>query len=251
MSKCNDPFNKQNVKVSYHNEVDYSQLEKESISFSMNEKNKLVRSIAATVAHEIRNPVISIKDLVQLLTMGISNPEYYSKIYSEISKIEEVLKRLSRLGERHSVNFRINDMGIILERSIMGMKKLSLFKRIKINLSLKEGLFVYCDEVQLQKAFENIIKNAMEASACNEEVYVTCKTNETHVHIRIKDQGVGIPNKKTEHLFEPCYCIKETGTGFGLMISNKIIKEHNGTIQLKSELEIGTTVDIYIPLLVS
>jgi len=221
-----------------------------SKSFLTNDKIKLVGKLGATVAHEIRNPLTSIKGFVQLLNMGVSKPEYYSMIYSELNKVEEVVNKLLRIAETQSVNFRLNDIGLILERTIMRMNDLALLKGIKIDSSLEcDFLSIYCDEVQLQQVFENIIKNAIEASACNKKMYITCKINESHVHIMIKDQGVGIPEKRIVHLFEPFYCIKENGTGFGLMISYKIIKEHNGTIQVKSELGIGTTVDIYLPLL--
>ncbi|MBO0603592.1 GHKL domain-containing protein [Sporosarcina sp. E16_3] len=249
-SRYNDQFRIGNVGNAYDHDIGNDPLQEASKSFLTNDKIKLVEKLAAGVAHEIRNPLTSIKGFVQLLNMGLSKPEYYSMIYSEINKVDEIVNKLIRLAETQSVNFRLNDIGLILERTIMRMNDLALLKGIKIILSLEGDLFsICCDEVQLQQVFENIIKNAIEASACNKKMYITCKTNESHVHIMIKDQGIGITDERIVHLFEPFYCTKESGTGFGLMISHKIIKEHNGTIQVKSELEIGTTVDIYLPLL--
>ena len=252
VSKYIDQSRMENVGNTYNLDSGNDLLQEVEVSksFLTNDKIKLVGKLAAGLAHEIRNPLTSINGFVQLLNMGVSKPEYYSMIYSELNKVEEIVNRLTRLAETQSVNFRLNDIGLILERTIMRMNDSALLKGVKIISSLEgDFLSVYCDEVQLQQVFENIIKNAIEASSYNKKIYITCKTNESHVHIMIKDQGIGIPEKRIVHLFEPFYCIKENGTGFGLMISHKIIKEHNGTIQVKSELGIGTTVDIYLPLL--
>src|SRR5690606_351674 len=99
------------------------------------------------VAHEVRNPLTSINGFVQLLNVGISKPEYYSMIFSELNKIEEIVNRLMKLAEPKSVNYRINNIKLILERTIMKMNELANLKDIEIILSL-EGDFVtlYSDE---------------------------------------------------------------------------------------------------------
>ncbi|MDV6377766.1 HAMP domain-containing sensor histidine kinase [Sporosarcina sp. GW1-11] len=251
-SAYNYQFKKVNVGNTDNHDTSNDQLQKASTSLLTNDEMMLVGKLAAGVAHEIKNPLTSIKGLVQLLNMGVNKPEYYSMIYSEINKVEEIINRLVGLAETQSVNFCINDIGLILERTITRMNDLALPKSIKIISSLEGTIFSsYCDEAQLQQVFENIIKNAIEASACNKKIYITCKTDESHVHIRVKDQGVGIPDEKIVYLFQPFYCKKKNSTGFGLMISDNIIKEHNGTIEVKSELEMGTTVDIYLPLVKS
>jgi len=243
-------FKMENMGDTYNRDIGNDQLEEASKLYQTNDNVKLVGQLAAVVAHEIRNPLTSIKGFVQLLDTGVSNPKYYSMIYSEINRIEEIVDRLVGFAETQSVNFHINDIGFILERTILRMTDLALLKDIKINLSLEEVLLsIYCDETELQQAFENIIENAIEASASNTEVDIICKKIKSHVHIMIKDEGVGIAEERMVHLFEPYYCIKESGTGFGLMISRKILQEHNGTIQVKSEVGIGTTVEVYLPLL--
>jgi len=240
----------ENIGIAYNHAIGINSLEEASKSYLMNEKIKLVGELAAGVAQEIRDPLTSINDLVQLLNSRVTKPEYLSMIYSELNKVEEIVNKLIKFAETQSVNFRLNDIGHILDRTIKSMNDLALVKGINIISNIEgECLSIYCDEVQLQHVFENIIKNAIEASACNKEIYFASKKNESHIHIMIKDKGIGISDERIVHLFEPFYCIKERGTGFGLMMSHKIIQEHFGTIQVKSELEIGTTVDIYLPLL--
>lgn len=224
-------------------------LNEASKSLLMNEKLKLVGTLAAEVAHEIRNPLTSIKGFIQLLNMGVSKPEYYSIINSEINEIEETINRLMGLAETQSVNFRSSDIGLILERTISSMDDLARFKGIEIISNFQVGfLFIYCNEVLLQQVFENSIGHAIETSAYNKKVYITCKTHDLHVHIKIKDQGVVRPNTRTVYLFNPFYCIEEDDTGLSPISINEIIKEHNGTIQVTSGVDIGTTVDIYLPL---
>ncbi|WP_210471508.1 HAMP domain-containing sensor histidine kinase [Sporosarcina sp. 6E9] len=240
----------ENVRITYNHVVDNDQLQEENISYLTNEKINVVGKFAAEAAHEIGNPLTSIKDVVQRLNnMGVSNPKYYSMIDSEINKVEEIVNRLIMLSETQSVNFRINDIEIILERAILGMKEFALLEGIKIHSNLEaQGLPIYCDQVRLQEVIENIIKHAIEASACNKNVYITCKSTESHVHIMIKGHGVGNSEERVVHLFEPNYAIKESSTGLDLMINHKIIKEHNGSMQVESKLDIGSTVDIYLPL---
>lgn len=250
LSSYNNQSSERNIVNIYNRDTVSCQLQEANNLLPTNDKIRIIGRLAAGVAHEIKNPLTSIKGFVQLLDQGANKSEYYSMIYSEITEVEEIVNRLIRLAETQSVNFRINDIGLILERTMMRMNDLALSKAIKINSSLAEDFLpIYCDDVQLQQAIENIIKNAIEASAWNEKIYISCKTYESHVHIVIKDQGVGISDERIMHLFEPFYCIKEKGTGFGLMISQKIIQEHNGTIHVESEVGTGTKVNIFLPLL--
>ena len=219
-------------------------------SISINDKIELAGKLAAGVAHEIRNPLTSIKGFVQLLSKEESKPEYFSLIYSEIDRVEEIINKLMKLGEPHSMQFQLNDVGNILGESILSMKNFALLKNINIVTSIESDIMsILCDKEQLQLVFDKIIKNAIEATPSNKNLYITCKKRDTQVHIMVKDYGVGIPKARLARIFEPFYCIKENGTGFGLMFSHKIVKEHHGNILIESELGQGTTVDIYLPLL--
>lgn len=218
--------------------------------FRMNDKIGLVGKLAAGVAHEIRNPLTSIKGFVQLLDTGGNQPEYYSLIYSELNRVEEIINRYMRLAEPHSVKFQFHDVKVILERCMMKLNELAQLKGIEIISCIDSELLpILCDDVQLQQVFENVVKNAIEATSGNQNVHVTCNRMDCHIQIKVYDQGVGIPQERLQRLFEPFYCIKENGTGLGLMESYKIVNEHNGTIQIESEIGTGTTVEINMPLL--
>lgn len=249
-SKDYNQNQKDNICISNKHEIDKEPLRGTKNSYLTDDKIQLVKRIADTVAHDIRNPLISIKDLVQLLSEGINNPKYYAMIYSEINKVEATINEFTQLENSKHVNFNDNDIRLVLERTIRRLKEIAVQKGINIITCLESSrLSIYCDEIQLSQVIENIIKNAIEASTYYKKIYITCQTNESHLNITVKDQGVGIPKEKMKYIFEPDYTEQETSTGFGLMYSQKVINDHHGTIQIKSEVEVGTTVDIYLPLL--
>lgn len=250
MSKNYNRNQKENIGTSKSYWIYENQLQGANKSFLTDDNIHLVKRMADTVAHNIRNPLISIKDLVQLLSEGINNPKYYAMIYSEINKVESIINEFTQIESLKSVNFRMNDIKLLLEETVIKMKELALQKGVTIITCLENShKSIFGDENQLKQVFENVIKNAIEASTYSKNIYITCHENESKVHIKIQDQGIGIPKEKMKHLFEPAYNAKGNSTGFGLMYSHKIVHEHNGTIQIKSELEVGTTVDIYFPVL--
>jgi len=218
--------------------------------FTRNDKVNLVGKLAAGVAHEIRNPLTTIKGFVQLLDMGVSKPEYFSIINSELNRVEEIIDKLKGLSEPSSIKFHPNDIRLVLEQAIMQLKELCLSKGIEIATTIEAVTsIIFSDGEQLKQVFVNVIKNAIEATAPNKKLFISCTEIDHQFLITIRDQGVGISQERISHLFEPFYCIKENGTGLGLMVSYKIIKEHQGTIHIESETGVGTTVAISLPLL--
>lgn len=217
--------------------------------FPMNEKIELAGTLAAGLAHEIKNPLTSIKGFVQLMDIGKTKQEYFSLIYEEINRVEEIINKLWRFGEPYAGTFSDSDVSSILEHSIWKLSEQALMKNIAIYFQVESDYYnLICDSENLEQVFYNVIKNAIEASTDNKSIFINCRKHDSHIHVTIQDQGVGIPQKRLERIFEPFYCIKENGTGFGLMASYKIIKDHNGIIHIESEVELGTTVDIYLPV---
>ena len=113
--------------------------------------------------------------------------------------------------------------------------------------TIAEKLVVYGDGNHLTQLFLNIIKNAMEASKSQEVVDVQVKIESKDIRITIKDTGQGIPIENLRKIGTPFYSTKEQGTGMGLAISQRIVKNHKGRIEITSQESKGTTVDIYLP----
>ena len=108
--------------------------------------------------------------------------------------------------------------------------------------------FITCEKNQLKQVFLNILKNAMESMKDGGEIHISLRRGaDAEYIISIQDQGCGIPEELLPRLGEPFYTLKEKGTGLGLMISNKIIKQHHGTITFHSNGPEGTMVEIKLP----
>ncbi|WP_169907762.1 PAS domain S-box protein [Priestia abyssalis] len=213
------------------------------------EKLEMAGQLAAGVAHEIRNPLTAIQGFIQLLEEGMSKPEYFSLIESEFERIEDIIGEFLALAKPQAVNFKKNDVRLLLEQTIQLMSTQAIMQGMEIVSFIDPDLpAIQCDKHQLKQVFINIIKNAMEATPSKGKLLITCEQTESHLHIMFKDQGVGIPKERLKRLFEPFYSTKEKGTGLGLMISYKIIEEHKGSIWFESEEGKGTTVHLLLPL---
>src|SRR5690606_34496097 len=109
---------------------------------------------------------------------------------------------------------------------------------------------LYCNENQLKQVFLNVIKNALEAMQTGGTVTISIRydSSDQYIHVKIKDQGVGMPEDVMKRIGEPFLTTKDKGTGLGLMVSSRIIEEHRGTMIIKSSPGEGTLIDIQLPL---
>jgi two-component system, sporulation sensor kinase E len=112
-----------------------------------------------------------------------------------------------------------------------------------------ESAMVHCEENQLKQVFINVLKNGMEAMPNGGSIHIKLKVDESakRVRIEIRDEGIGIPEEMMSKLGEPFFTNKESGTGLGLMVSQRIIQSHKGMMDIKSVMNRGTTVIIELP----
>ncbi|MCM3788713.1 PAS domain S-box protein [Domibacillus indicus] len=213
-------------------------------------KLEMAGQLAAGVAHEIRNPLTCIQGFIRLLEeTDKREPEYFSIIRSEFERIEGIISEFLALAKPQALNFQKNDIELILMQTIHLMNAQAIMHNVEIVTVIEEGLPLFqSDKHQLKQVFINVIKNAIEATASQGTLTITCKKTRSHLHIEFQDQGEGISPERIKHLFEPFYSTKEKGTGLGLMVSYKIIEEHKGMMRVESEEGKGTTVHILLPL---
>nr|WP_285865951.1 PAS domain-containing sensor histidine kinase [Lederbergia lenta] len=209
----------------------------------------LIGQLAAGIAHEIRNPITSVKGFVQLLSEETEH-KYNDIIMSEIDRIESIMNEFLVLAkpskEVKLVKENIND---VIKEIISFMRPEALLHNVDIITQFTEELqFVNCERKQMKQVVINLIKNAIEAMPSGGNIHVNTKAmSDGLIVIEVKDEGIGIANEKLEHVREPFYSDKETGTGLGLMISYKIIEDYNGTIKFSSKVGEGTIVRILLP----
>ncbi len=218
-----------------------------------NEKLKIVGEMAAGVAHEIRNPMTVISGFVQMMNDGDSSPyyEYTKLIQKEIEGIDLILSEFLVLSRPQANQF----VSIYLGETLDEVAHLFQFEFQQRNITLKinnvfENAMIHGNANQIKQIFINLFKNSMEAiNDCGTITIELCKDmDKNKVFIGIKDTGCGIPPHVLERIFEPFYTTKTKGTGLGMMIINKIIQDHHGTIKITSKQNVGTDILISFPI---
>ncbi|MRG85296.1 PAS domain-containing sensor histidine kinase [Salinibacillus xinjiangensis] len=230
--------------------TDISKLKETEDHLAHSEKMTVAGQLAAGIAHEIRNPLTSLKGFLQLMEAGVDiKGQYYKIMKEEIEKIESITSELlyiSKPYSHHRTNVSLNEL---LTDVCTLMQSQARLNEVEIKVLLgKQNMFIECDKSQMKQAFINIIKNAIEVMEQGGEIEVRAHVENSNVVIDIQDEGPGIPDQLLDKIQEPFFTTKENGTGLGLMITNQIIENHSGDIQIISkELEKGTLFRVTLP----
>ncbi|WP_164984989.1 PAS domain S-box protein [Ammoniphilus sp. CFH 90114] len=214
------------------------------------ERVSAVGEMAAGIAHEIRNPLTTLKGFLQLLQKQTDDPKYFTLMRSELERIEMVTNEFLMLAKPQAKQYIPIDVVVLLDGIITIYNTQAIIKKIQITLET-DGTSpqILGDPNQLKQLFINLLKNSLESMTKGGNIVVKVASQENNqVLIQVIDQGCGIPEELISKLGEPFYTLKEKGTGLGLMISYKIIREHQGLIQIKSHVGVGTDIHISFPL---
>lgn len=218
------------------------------------EKLKLVGELAAGVAHEIRNPMTVISGYVQMMNEDPDSPyyEYTKLIQNETERIELILSEFLVLSKPQVNQFAPINLAEALSEVAQFLQYEFQQKAISLNIINEYlNIIILGNKNQLKQVFINLFKNAVEA--INEDGTITlqvCKSkDEKEIYIRITDTGCGIPPHVLERIFEPFYTTKTKGTGLGMMIINKIVQDHQGTIKIESKQHVGTEILLTFPIM--
>ena len=225
----------------------------------------MIETMAAGLAHEIKNPLGGIKGSAQLLQMELAGndelQEYTRLIVREAERVNRIIEELLNLSRpRRSQHEKIN-IGQILDEIVKLQKNSAAERGIRFRWQLDPSIpDIRGDRDLLTSLFLNLIKNGCEATPDSSEILVqTGIDTEYHlslpgsrptpmVEISISDQGPGIPESDREKIFTPFYTTKTGGNGLGLPICQKIVTDHGGQLQLIDRPEGGTRVKVSLPL---
>ncbi|MGM0900758.1 MAG: PAS domain S-box protein [Bacillota bacterium] len=228
---------------------DVSELKRAEEFLRKSDRISAIGQLAAGIAHEIRNPLTSVKGFLQFMQEQSTDQDYFEIMRREIERIELITNEFLILAKPQAKSYSYISIESILSGFIPLVETQAKMSNIDIIMEIEENLpDIYCDGNQIKQVFLNVIKNAMESMPSGGQITFTIKKNEDHVQILIKDQGCGIPPERLKRIGEPFYSTKEKGTGLGLMIIFNLIKEHKGSIDIQSELNKGTQVEICLPL---
>ncbi|HEY4573367.1 MAG TPA: ATP-binding protein [Thermoanaerobaculia bacterium] len=229
------------------------------------ERLAAVGQLAAGVAHEIRNPLTAIRSTMQYLLRSLDpeepRHELVRELLREVDRINSTvggLLSLSRSGE-----MRKSDIDLLepLGQAVQLLHARAAEQGVEICSNLGVGaLRVQGDADQLKQVFLNLLINSLQSMPSGGRITVgaaPCPRNERSepagtprwAQVRIEDTGAGIPPEQMRRVFDPFYTTKRDGTGLGLAICNGIVEQHQGEIQLESEVGRGTAVSVRLPLL--
>ncbi|WP_138414611.1 PAS domain S-box protein [Aquibacillus sediminis] len=214
------------------------------------EKMAIIGELSAGIVHEIKNPLTSIKGFLQLMKAGtIKTKDYISILNTEVERIERIAQDLLNFA-KPSNTMKKQDLVELVDDVIVLIDVHSKKKNIELIWRRpKSPIYIKADASQIKQVIINLIKNAIEASEEDHQVEVYLETTEHHVFIKVKDDGCGIPKEQLSKIGESFFTTKEKGTGLGLMITQKIIKHHHGTMKIDSVEGEGTLFTIQLPLI--
>ncbi|WP_433773771.1 ATP-binding protein [Bacillus wiedmannii] len=213
------------------------------------EKLAMVGKMATVIGDKIRRPLAKMKKLVDKQAKKHPEDKIYNEIMrQEVERIHTIATELSGFEKSKSVASEIHNIKEILSYVIRVMEKPALEQGIKMHAIYSKDIpSITCDEKRLKQVFFNLIKNAIEAMSVGGTIIVKVIVEDVII-VQIIDEGCGIPKDKISKLNEAFYTTKETGTGLGLVVTEKIIKDHNGKMNFESEVGVGTTVEIMLPI---
>lgn len=215
------------------------------------EKLKMAGEIAAGVAHEVRNPLSVISGFVQMMNEDKDSPYafYTNLIEAEIERINLIIGEFLVLSKPHAQDSKPFNLSQTL-RDVLALHKLELnVKNITLNETWSDtDLYIKGESNQIKQVFINILKNAVEAIESEGHIEFAMTAEDDLVRITITDDGIGMKPEVVENIFQPFYTTKEKGTGLGMMITEKIVHEHEGDITIESTYGEGTTFTITFPL---
>ncbi|QRG67234.1 PAS domain-containing sensor histidine kinase [Brevibacillus choshinensis] len=214
------------------------------------EKLSMIGELAAGIAHEIRNPLTSLKGFIQLLYPSLQENKLYADIMlSELERINFIVSELLVLAKPQNVQIKPLSLVGLLQNVLALLSSEANLKNIRFQTSFGKCPLIAGEENQLKQVFINIIKNSIEAISGHGEIRVSTRLlPNRHILVRLADNGCGVSEELIAKLGEPFFTTKEKGTGLGLMISSKIIKDHNGSFEITSKKNRGTVVKITLPI---
>lgn len=221
------------------------------------ERLSCASQMAATVAHEIRNPLTSIKGFIQLIMRKPDRPApsgYLEIAMSEIERIEklvtefQMLSRPIKPAEFTPIDIEqiINDISMLMEGQASD-KKVKLTYQSQLKYQFPVVYKVMGDQAQLKQVLINLIRNAIEAVEANGQVNVIAKEKNGTLALEVQDNGAGIPQEVLIKIGTPFYTTKPNGTGLGLSVCYNIIQNHNGKLEVTSKIGEGTIFTVLLP----
>ncbi|WP_237982591.1 ATP-binding protein [Bacillus thuringiensis] len=220
------------------------------------EKFSLAGRIAAGIAHEVRNPLTTVRGYLQFLqeTVSSSNKELFKNLLiPELDRANSIITKFLAISKTRDFTREPFPINTFLREYIQQLLASEVFlHNISIDYTFStelDDVLVHIDRHELVQVFLNLFQNAVDAQGEKKlSIQITSYRLNNFVRITFTDNGIGIPPAIQEYIFDPFFSTKDSGTGLGLSVTKKIIQNHNGTLKMTSNQD-GTTFTVSIPIL--
>ena len=225
-------------------------------SVAESERSKAVSILAAEVAHEIGNPLNSLYLHLQFLQRLLKNPDAnladaaqeVSEARSEVERLDAIINQFLHALRPGKPVFETLDLKSLVLDSLNFMRQEITDRKIQLEFYWGENVpQIKGDASQLKQAFYNLARNAMQAMPSGGSLTVRCSADDNFVMLSVSDSGCGIKPENMQKIFRPFFTTKNAGTGLGLMIVERIVREHGGSLAVDSRENAGTTFTISLP----
>ncbi|MCY0877146.1 MAG: ATP-binding protein [Firmicutes bacterium] len=209
-----------------------------------------IGQLAAGLAHEINNPLTTIKGFIYLLpgAPAEKRKHYFGLLNHEIDRIEQVTQELLALATPHAQSSQSYSLQRLMTEAVAAVQEDA--DRVHVNVvirSLADAMFV-CDKLQLRQVLINILENALEAMPNGGLITSTLWRDEQFAYMQVEDEGLGIPDTIQEQVGTPFFTTKEENLGLGLLICRRIIAQYGGALTISNRTQGGTAVTVSLPL---
>jgi two-component system sensor histidine kinase PilS (NtrC family) len=231
---------------------DLTQLKRLEAEMKQKEKMAAIGELSSNIAHEIRNPLASLKSSIEMLKEDSVPKNYKDRLMeiaiNEMERLDRIVSDFLMYSRPTNPEFKVFDLHGLLDETLELLKNVEQNKgHISIKKNYSGKVEIKADPQKMRQVFWNLGLNAVEAMPGGGELIVTTRNTERVVEISFKDFGNGIDKKDIEKIFYPFFTTKEHGTGLGLAIAYRIIEEHKGIINVSSSSGMGTVFEIILP----
>lgn len=213
-------------------------------------ENTTIEQIAATLAHELKNPIALVLaniDLLELDDTDNKNQKIYSTMRRELNNVMNIMLDFIQLSKHTEIDIEVFDINELLLQIADNCQVINKNNAEYIFDSSENCINIRADRIRLSRVFLNIYKNAVEAVENCGKIYIHTSVEDDFINVIIKDNGVGMSESTRQRIMSPFFTTKDGGSGLGIFISKIIVEEHNGIFELDSEEGKGCTVIIKLP----
>jgi len=216
------------------------------------EHMKAVATLAAGLAHEIKNPLTSIKIFTEELDVRGSDPEFQKKfkriVGGEVERIQQTVQQLLDFAKPDLPRLEQVEVTDILDEVLDLLSSELANNQIKIIKTYKDSPAIHADRKHLKQVFLNLLLNSLQAIDKQGRIEVCVESNDNQLVVYIKDNGCGISKEGQSKVFDPFYTTKSDGTGLGLSVVRSIMREHGGEVSISSIPNCSTEFSLTFPI---